>query len=113
MSFNLPSVRRIKQSKEFEQAFHHKSLTNKWFNIYFVKSNHELARLGMVISKKTMPKSVSRNYAKRLIREAFRLNLFKLPALDFIVRSRRNLTKGTSTEAKEALLQLMFSAKIL
>lgn len=59
-----------------------------------------------------MAKSVSRNYAKRLIREAFRLNSFQLPALDFVVRIRRSLTKETSAEAKTALLQLMLSAKL-
>ena len=113
MSFIFPSSQRIRQSKDFEQAFRHKSLINKWFNIYLVNSNLEFARLGMVVSKKTMAKSVSRNYAKRLIRESFRLNSSNLPALDFVVRIRRKLTKESSTEARAALLQLMLSAKIL
>lgn len=95
----------------FEQAFRHKGLTNKWFTINLLDSNHELARLGMVISKRTIPKSVSRNFAKRLIRELFRLNSSKLPALDFIVRIRRGLPKNSAVEAKAALLELMFSAK--
>lgn len=113
MSFIFPSRHRIRQSKEFEQAFRHKGLTNKWFTIHLVKSNHEFARLGMVVSKRTMAKSVSRNYTKRLIREIFRLHASKFPALDFVVRVRRSLTKETSAEARAALLQLMLSAKTL
>lgn len=113
MSFIFPSSHRIRQSKEFEQAFRHKGLINKWFTIHLFNSNHEFARLGMVVSKRTMAKSVSRNFAKRLIREIFRVHSSKLAALDYVVRVRRSLTKDTSTEARAALLQLMLSAKIL
>lgn len=111
MNFGFPPNLRIRQSKEFEQAFRQKSLINKWFAIHVVHSNGQVARLGMVVSKRTMAKSVSRNFAKRLIRETFRLNLSKLPALNFVVRIRRNLTKENSIEARSALLQLMLSAK--
>lgn len=61
----------------------------------------------MVVSKRTMSKSVARNYAKRLIREIFRLNSSTLPALDFVVRIRRNLTKESSSEARESLIKLL------
>lgn len=111
MTFAFPAGRRIRQSKVFLQAFRHKGLTNKWFTIHLVDSKQELARLGMVVSKRTIPKSVSRNFAKRLIRELFRLNSSRLPALDFIVRIRRHMTKDSATEAKDALLQLMLSAQ--
>lgn len=112
MSFVFPTSQRINQSKDFELAFRHKSLSNKWFSIHLLDSKLEIARLGMVVSKRTMPKSVSRNFAKRLIREIFRLNSSNLPALDFVVRIRRNLTKSAAIEARAALLQLMLSAKI-
>lgn len=107
MHFSFPSSQRIRQRKEFEQAFINKGLTNKWFTIYLIDSKHKYPRLGMVVSKRTMSKSVSRNYAKRLIREIFRLNSSNLPALDFVVRIRRNLTKESSFEAREALIKLM------
>lgn len=112
MSFVFSTSQRIKQSKDFEQAFRHKSLTNKWFSIHLLDSKNDFARLGMVVSKRTMPKSVYRNFAKRLIREIFRINSSNLPALDFVVRIRRNLTKNTAIEARAALLQLMLSAKL-
>lgn len=107
MPFSFPYCQKIRQRKEFERAFVNKPLTNKWFTIYLLDSKLEYPRLGMVVSKRTMPKSVSRNYAKRLIREIFRLNSSNLPAQDFIVRIRRSLSKETSFEAREALINLM------
>jgi len=111
--FKFPSGRRIRHSKEFELAFINTALKNKWFIIHLVNSEHPFPRLGMVVSKRIMAKSVSRNFAKRLIRELFRTHSVDLPARDFVVRIRRSLTKATSVEAKEALLQLMLSSKIL
>jgi len=111
VSFAFSSNQRVRQSKEFEQAFRNKAYTNKWFSIHLLESKLEFARLGMVVSKRTMPKSVHRNFAKRLIREIFRYNSSQLPALDFVVRIRRKLTKDSSDDARAALLQLMLSTK--
>jgi len=112
VKYLFSSNKRIRQKSEFEQAFLHKRLTNKWFVIYLFNRNNTFARLGMVVSKKTIAKSVYRNYAKRLIREVFRLNAERLPTLDFVIRIRRNLTKDTSADARNALLQLILSANI-
>lgn len=112
MSFTFPPNHRIRQSREFELAFSNKAVTNKWFTIHIVNSEHAFPRLGLVVSKRTMPKSVSRNFAKRLIRELFRLHSSELPAKDFVVRIRRSLTKDSSIEAKQALLQLMRDTKV-
>ncbi len=111
MTFEFSSRQRIRQSKEFEAAFRHKAITNKWFAIHLVDSKHNIARLGMVVSKRIIPLSVNRNIAKRLIRECFRLNAAKLPALDFIVRIKRKLSNESVNEAKNALLQLMLNSK--
>lgn len=112
MRFLFPSSYRIRQRKEFEQAFSNKAVTNKWFTIHLVNSDHTFPRLGMIVSKRLMSKSVSRNFAKRLIRETFRLHSANLPAKDFVVRIKRGLTTNSSSEAKEALLQLMLSTKV-
>lgn len=113
MSFVFGSNQRIKDSKTFEKAFRNKAITNKWFAIHLLDSGQKIARLGMVVSKRTIPKSVNRNYAKRLIRESFRLNAYMFPSLDFVIRLRRKLSEENITEAREALLQLMLSAKKL
>lgn len=111
MKYIFPLNHRVRQSIVFTNAFRNKPLQNKWFAINIANSTQPIARLGMVVSKRTMAKSVSRNYAKRLIREVFRYNSANLPPMDFIIRIRRKLTKETSLEARSALLQLMLNAK--
>ncbi len=43
-------------------------------------------RLGMVIAKRLLARSVDRNRVKRCVRESFRQVLPELPACDFVVR---------------------------
>uniref|UniRef100_E6QUR1 Protein C5 component of RNase P (Modular protein) n=1 Tax=mine drainage metagenome TaxID=410659 RepID=E6QUR1_9ZZZZ len=49
--------------------------------------NH--ARLGVVAGKKQLRTAVSRNFAKRQIREFFRLNQHLIPVMDYVVRINR------------------------
>ena len=44
------------------------------------------ARLGLVIGKKLLKRSVDRNRVKRIVREQFRLRRGTLPVCDLIVR---------------------------
>ena len=110
--FIFPPSHRIRQRREFERAFSTKALSNKWFSIHIIDSEHETPRLGMVVSKRIMPKSVTRNFAKRLIRELFRHCIAELPVKNFVVKVRRSLNSQSSGEAKLALLQLMQSTKV-
>jgi ribonuclease P protein component len=112
LSFAFSSSQHIRQSKDFELAFRHKGLINKWFSIHLLDSSLETARLGLVVSKRIIPKSVHRNFAKRLIREIFRHNAGELPALDFVVRIRRKVTRENSIDARTALQELILTAKI-
>lgn len=110
VKFAFTSSQRIRNSSNFEFALRHKGLTNKWFTVYAIDSKHHFARLGMIASKRIIPKAVNRNLAKRLIREVFRLACSNLPNLDFIVRIRRDLSVCNREEARSALLQLMLDS---
>ena len=44
-----------------------------------------MARLGLIVSKRMLPRAVDRNRAKRVIRESFR-HAVELPAMDIVVR---------------------------
>ena len=103
----LPCFRRIRQSAEFEQVFRANRLTNKWFIVYLRKNESGFARLGLVVSKRIMSKAVSRNFAKRLIRDVFRKNFPSELALDVVVRTRRQINPENSAEGRQALKQIL------
>ena len=104
---SLPRARRIKQSTEFEQAFRANRLTNKWFVVYVRNNERGCARLGLVVSKRTMPKAVARNFAKRLVREIFRRDFPAELAMDVVVRARRQINPENSGEGRKALTQIL------
>jgi ribonuclease P protein component len=108
----LSVCRRIKQRAEFEQAFRAKLLNNKWFAVYVCKNKNGFARLGIVASKRTMPKAVSRNLAKRLIREAFRRGFSAGCALDVVVRAKQQISPENSAEGRLALVQLLQAVQV-
>ncbi len=108
----LSICRRIRQRAEFEQAFHAKRLINKWFAIYVRKNESGFARLGIVASKRIMPKAVSRNLTKRLIREAFRCEFSDKCALDVVVRAKRQISPENSAEGRLALVQLLQAVQV-
>lgn len=108
---SFPSRCRIRQRKDFERALRNNCLINKWFAVHLFKNDNNVARLGLVVSKRTISKAVARNFAKRLIRECFRQNLTVLPSNDFVVKVRQKLTKSSASEARTALIALLLTAK--
>lgn len=108
----LSVCRRIRQREEFEQAFRADLLTNKWFAVYVRKNKSDFARLGIVASKRTMPKAVSRNLTKRLIREVFRRVFPAGCALDVVVRAKRQISPENSAEGRLALMQLLQAVQV-
>lgn len=68
-------------------------------------NNQTYPRLGVVISKKIMRLAVNRNYFKRVVREVFRLNQFKLKGLDLIVRAKKPFPRTESFTATHELVQ--------
>ena len=108
----LPSCRRIKQSIEFESALRAGYSTNKWFTVYIRKNESGYSRLGVIASKRNMPKAVSRNFAKPMIRNIFRLNFSVAYSVDVVVRAKRQFNSETAAEGREALLQLFQSARM-
>ena len=56
-----------------------------FFTLWQRQGEDAAQRLGVVASKRTFPRAVDRNRAKRLLREAFRLNRWRLTTTDDIV----------------------------
>jgi ribonuclease P protein component len=48
-----------------------------------------VARLGVTVSKKTAPLAVTRNYARRVVREVFRRHLAAFAGVDLVIRVQK------------------------
>lgn len=62
-------------------------------------------RLGLVIAKKKVRRSVDRNRLKRIVRDSFRRHQAELPAADVIFMARQDLAKVASPEFHQQLQQ--------
>lgn len=63
------------------------------------------SRLGLVIAKKKVRRSVDRNRLKRTVRESFRHHQVDLPAADVIFMARQELLALPPEAFREALVQ--------
>ena len=83
--FRYTRGQRIRSSREFSQIYDQKLRAGDAHLLMFVAFNgQQVSRLGMSISKKN-GNSPQRHRIRRLIREAFRLEQFRIPAgLDLI-----------------------------
>lgn len=71
-------------------------------------------RLGVVASKRTFRRAVDRNRARRLVREAFRLNRGELRTdVDFVLLARRRILDVKRQDVEDDLGQICRAAKIL
>ena len=60
-------------------------------------------RLGLAIAKKRVKLAVQRNRMKRLVRESFRLNQHKLPAIDMVVMVKSGIDQLDNTQINKQL----------
>ena len=60
-------------------------------------------RLGLAIAKKRVKLAVQRNRVKRIVRESFRLNQHKLPAIDMVVMVKSGIDQLDNQEINQQL----------
>jgi len=86
----FPKSHRLTKTDEFSSVFSfRKALRSTTFLLHYRPRGIEQAggaRLGLVVAKRFLRRSVDRNLIRRLIREAFRTKQYDLPAHDLIVR---------------------------
>ena len=86
----FPKYYRLTKTDEFSSVFgFRKALKSKHFLLHYrFRSAEEVpgARLGLVVAKRFLRRSVDRNLVRRLARENFRLMRCKLPSRDLILR---------------------------
>jgi ribonuclease P protein component len=109
----LSCAQRLNNPVVFERALNTRALTDKWLAIHVVPNEVGFDRLGIVISKRNVPKAVGRNRIKRQIREIFRLkpNLHA-NSFDIVVRIRRNVLKEEMALFQHVVSRLLKKVRI-
>lgn len=87
-SGKFSSACRLSRFNGFDHVVRAESLADRHFRIFFKQNSEKNARLGIIVGKRTLSKAVSRNRAKRIIREAFRQHDIKQSRLDMVVMLR-------------------------
>ncbi|MEP9412084.1 MAG: ribonuclease P protein component [Candidatus Brocadia sp.] len=102
MNFQFTRAERLTRKKEFEKAFREgKVFKNDRVVLYVTPNKLQYSRLGLVVGKK-VGNAVRRNRAKRLLREAYRLNkhLLTIP-VDIIAIPRHPFTSALKLQDLE------------
>jgi ribonuclease P protein component len=81
---------RLKREIGFSHVIGTDSVGDRTFKLFFHRNSLESARLGIVASKKIIPRSTDRNRIKRIIRDAFRRHNIKQYNFDLVVMVKRD-----------------------
>jgi len=77
---------RLSRADGFDHVIRANNVADKYFKIFFIRNFKNNSRIGIIASKKSLPKSADRNGVKRFIREAFRKHTIKQLKLDLVVK---------------------------
>jgi ribonuclease P protein component len=109
---SFPRQARIRRPEEFKQAFA-KGFRITRAPLAAVCKPHTgpqegagHARLGLAIARKAAPRAVDRNRVKRLIREDFRHQQCRLPAVDLVFYGMPGLAAMDQAQLRKALADI-------
>lgn len=109
-------VYKIHKNYDFRIVYNRgKVFHNNLFVIYVWKNkrNFDINRLGISVSKK-VGKSVTRNRVRRLVYEAYRLNLHKLKnGYDIVFIARSNAKARSYDDVKRSIVDLLRKSFII
>jgi ribonuclease P protein component len=95
----------------YKAAFNNpRKYVNTYWLVFVAKQPGQASRLGLAIAKKVLPKAVSRNRIKRLVREVFRHNRANLLNHDYVVLCRKGLDQQTNTTLQLSLKTLLLKS---
>lgn len=78
------------KTDEISSVFDFRRQFNSEYFRFLVKPNRlAIARLAVIVSKKTLRSSVHRNYCKRVVRELFRLRQINLAGFDLVIQVKK------------------------
>lgn len=88
ISTKFTVAHRLLRKDSFNQVIHAENVLDECFKVFFIQNEKNIARLGIIASKKLLPKATDRNRVKRIIRETFRHHSIKARSLDLVVMAR-------------------------
>lgn len=105
--------KRLLTPAEFKRVFEHTEWRSSTHQFLLLASSNEQqhARLGFVFAKKNIKHAVQRNRLKRIVRESFRAQHEKLPALDFVLLGRKGAAELDNAEVRAMIDALWFRLK--
>jgi ribonuclease P protein component len=115
-NYKMPTSQRflpenhLRTRDEFQRVYRRRrTASDALLVVYACENDLPMSRLGISISRQ-MGGAVQRNYWKRLLREAFRMNQPQLPGgVDLVVHPRTNV-KPTLQTIENSLLSLAWEA---
>ena len=107
-AFRFTKQAKIVKTDDFSSVFNlRKRIANKHLVMRYRPIEVNIARLGLIVSKKTAKLAVQRNYMRRVLRELFRINQYRLPAIDLVVQIQKAFEKSDFIEIEKEFEHLM------
>lgn len=111
--YTYPRSCRLLKTDEFSSVFNFsRRKSGRFLSVYVKPNQHQLARLGVVVGKKQLRTAVARNFAKRIIREEFRLQRQNLPAADYVIRVVAPVSKSHASAVRKELSVLLQKTRL-
>jgi ribonuclease P protein component len=110
----MPAIKSLTSSRAFQRVYREgKGVANRHIAIRFLDREDTELRFGIVAGKE-LGSAVERNRAKRLLREACRLNQERIrEGHDLVLIARREMRGFSYKDAEEKVLELLKRAKLL
>lgn len=115
MKYKLSKQNRLRKNKNFQAVYRTgKSYANRMMVVYVLPQAGSERRIGFAAGKR-LGKAVVRNRVKRLMREVYRLNQYRLvdEGADLVLVGRQAMVKADLPAVTRAFLDLCGRARIL
>ena len=104
----LPRTARLLERSGYEAVLAGKPLVvRRHFSIFVHANALSRSRIGIIVGKKVAPRAVDRNRIKRLAREIFRQERWRLGSNDLVVLARRCPQRGNWELARAELAAVL------
>ena len=105
--FRFPPEFRLHHKPEFDLLYRDgKRYSDPYFLVLTRPNSRTCPRLGLSVSGKAVGNAVNRNRVKRVVRESFRRNRQRLPALDLVINARTPAKNAANSDLVKSLEQL-------